>query len=235
MNATEILQELSTLGNENIKRLFSNYGAPEPFFGVKIGDLKKIQKRIKKNHTLSLELYATGNSDAMYLAGLIADENKISKEELRQWARQASWSMISEYTVPWVASESLHGWELGLEWIESPEEQIASTGWSALSSWVSIRPDVMLDIPVLKQLLHRVGDTIHTAPNRVRYMMNNFIIAVGSYVPELTDTAIATAKKVGKVAVDMRGTACKVSAAVDYIGKVQAAGKIGVKRKMARC
>lgn len=30
---------------------------------------KEILKKTKKNHELSLELFATGNSDAMYLAG----------------------------------------------------------------------------------------------------------------------------------------------------------------------
>ena len=55
-----------------------NHGAKEPFFGVKVGDLKKILKKTKKNHELSLELYKTGNSDAMYLAGLMADEKKIT-------------------------------------------------------------------------------------------------------------------------------------------------------------
>jgi hypothetical protein len=39
------------------------HGAPEPIFGVKFGDLK----RVKKDHQLALGLYSTGNSDAMYL------------------------------------------------------------------------------------------------------------------------------------------------------------------------
>ncbi len=57
MTATDILQELQTMGNENTKRIFQNYGAPEPIFGVKVGDLKKIVKRVKKDHDLSLDLY----------------------------------------------------------------------------------------------------------------------------------------------------------------------------------
>ena len=129
-----------------------NHGAKEPFFGVKVQDMKKIQKKVKKNHELSLELYATGNGDAMYLAGLIADEKKISKAELQQWVEEAYWSMISEYAVPWVASESPHGFELGLEWIESDQEHIASAGWSALASWASIRADEDLDIPAYVSL-----------------------------------------------------------------------------------
>ena len=55
----------------------------------------------------------------MYLAGLIADDDKITKEQLNQWADEAYWYMISEYTVPWVAAESRFGMELAMEWIES--------------------------------------------------------------------------------------------------------------------
>ena len=74
--------------------------------------MKKLVKKIKKDHELSLELFATGNSDAMYLAGLIADEDKISKSDLNRWAREAPWYHISEYAVAWVAAESRFGWEL---------------------------------------------------------------------------------------------------------------------------
>ncbi len=232
---TEILQELQSMGSEQTKKTLLRHGAREPFFGVKVGDMKKIVKRVKKNHELSLALYDTGNGDAMYLAGLIADEKKITKQDLQHWAEKAPWYMISEYTVAWVASESPYGWELGLEWIESEKENIASAGWSTLASWVTIRPDNELDLKKLEQLLDRVGKTLHAAPNRVRYVMNGFVIASGASVVPLAEKAIETAKKVGEVHVDMGGTACQVPAAVAYIQKVHDAGRLGHKKKMARC
>ena len=71
MQFQEIMQQLEQFGNETTKRIYKNHGAKEPLFGVKVGGLKKIVKKVKKNHELSLQLYDTGNSDAMYLAGLI--------------------------------------------------------------------------------------------------------------------------------------------------------------------
>jgi hypothetical protein len=65
--------------------------------------------------------------------------------------------------------------------------------------------------------------------------MNGFVIAVGAYVKALTSLALETAAKVGPVEVDMGGTACKVPDAREYIGKIQARGGIGKKRKMAKC
>ena len=235
MNAAEILEQLESLGNEGTKKILMKHGAQEPFFGVKVGDLKPIQKKIKKNHELSLELFDTGNSDAMYLAGLIADEKKISKADLQYWVSKANWYMLSEYTVAWIASESNFGWELGLEWIESENEMIASAGWSTLSNLASIKPDEELDLDKYSSLLDQVGESVHDAQNRVRYTMNGFVIAVGCYIESLTEKSKAIAQKIGKVQVDVGGTACKVPLATDYIQKVIDKNRVGKKRKMARC
>jgi 3-methyladenine DNA glycosylase AlkD len=235
MTAEEIVEQLRRLGSDAYKKTLRNHCIPEPFFGVKIEELKKIQKRIKQDYRLALDLYDTGIYDAMYLAGLIADDAKMTKKDLRQWLAKANSAMLCGYTVPWVAAESQHGRELALEWIESKKEDVAAAGWATLTGLVSIKDDADLDLAELKKLLQRVQKTIHEQPNNVRYAMNGFVIAVGCYVKSLTDLAIQTATKIGHVEVDMGGTACKVPYAPDYIQKVQKRGTIGKKRKTAKC
>ena len=88
MTADEIMIELAAYGDAQTKKTLMTHGAQEPLFGVKVADLKKILKKTKKNHELSLELFATGNSDTMYLAGLMADEKKITKTQLETWAKK---------------------------------------------------------------------------------------------------------------------------------------------------
>jgi hypothetical protein len=65
--------------------------------------------------------------------------------------------------------------------------------------------------------------------------MNGFIIAVGSYVTPLGPEALAAAETIGKVTVNMGGTACKVPLATDTIQKVIGMGRQGKKRKTAMC
>jgi 3-methyladenine DNA glycosylase AlkD len=235
VTATEIVEELKQRGSESIKRVLMKHGAKEPFYGVKIEDLKKIQKRVKTNHQLALELYDTGISDAMYLAGLIADDAQMTKKDLQRWVKQAYWCMLGECTVAWVAAGSPHGRELALRWIDSKQESIAAAGWATLGSLVAIRADDELDLAEIRALLSRVQKTIHDQPNRVRHTMNNFVIAVGCYIKPLTDLAVAAAEKIGTVTVDVGETACKVPYAPDYIQKVRARGTLGKKRKSARC
>jgi 3-methyladenine DNA glycosylase AlkD len=235
MTTKEVLKQLEEYGNEQTKSVLLKHGAKEPFFGVKVQDLKKILKKTKKNHELSLELYATGNSDAMYLACLMADEKQITKEQLEEWVQQAYWYYLSEYAVPWVAAETEYGFELGLKWIKSDKETIASAGWSALASYAAVNADDTLNTEKYSELLDTIEKTIHSAQNRVRYTMNGFVIAVGSYIECLTDKSQEIAGKIGKVKVDVGGTACKVPLATDYIKKVIDKGIIGKKRKAARC
>ncbi len=229
------MKQLAAKGSESTKKVLLKHGVKEPFFGVKIEELKKIQKVIRKDYQLAKDLYATGNADAMYLAGLIADDEKMTKKDLQDWIKKALSTNISGYTVPWVAAEGKHGYELALEWIESKEPDTAAAGWNTLGNIVSLRADADLDIMKIQSLLQRIEKEIHTAPNRVRQCMNGFIIAAGSYITTLTDKAIATANKIGTVTVDMNGTACKVPSAAEYIQKVKARGSIGKKKKTVKC
>jgi 3-methyladenine DNA glycosylase AlkD len=236
MTSQQVLAELKTLGSESVKKIFLKHGAKEPFYGVKIEDLKKLQKKIKENpQQVAMELFASGVSDAQYLAGLVAMGSKMNKKELQTWAESAKWSMISEYSVAWVACENEGAFELALKWIDAKKPDIASSGWCTISSIMATWPDEKLDIPMLKKLLSRVEKEIYAAPNRVRHCMNGFVIAAGSYVKELTALATATGKKIGNVEVDMNGTSCKVPFAPDYIKKVIDKRSLGKKKKTAKC
>jgi 3-methyladenine DNA glycosylase AlkD len=89
MTAAEIIAKIKPLGLESYKKVILKHGVQEPCFGVKIEELKKIQKQIKQDYRLALELYDTGIFDAMYLAGLIADDKRMTKADLNRWLKGA--------------------------------------------------------------------------------------------------------------------------------------------------
>ena len=235
MDVAEIMTGLQANGSESIKKILLKHGVKEPFFGVKVEYLKTIQKKVKKDYRLANDLFATGNADAMYLAGLIADDEKMTKADLQTWVNGAVSNNISEYTVPWVAVGSLYGFDLALEWIDDSREYVAAAGWSVLANMVALKPDNELNIEALRGLLNRVEQTIHSSVNRVCYQMNAFIISAGTYVAALAHDAIAAANKIGTVTVDKNGTACKVPSAVDYIKKARDKGGVVVKKKTVKC
>lgn len=235
MNVEEILHKLEEMGSEQTKQIYKNHGVKEPYFGVKIGDLKKLVKYVKKDHDLALQLFHSGNHDAMYLAGLSVNPKLISKETLQDWAKKAYWYMIAEYTVAQVAAESHYALELAREWMKSGEEMIAVCGWSTYANYLSITPDEKLDLAEIRALLNQVKNTIHDERNRVRYVMNGFVISAGAYVTDLCEEAKLIADSIGKVHVDVGNTACKVPLALDYIEKIEGKNRVGIKRKTCIC
>jgi 3-methyladenine DNA glycosylase AlkD len=234
MTAQEILDEIKPLGNEGYRNILANHGVTGPCFGVKVDELKKIQKRVKMDYRLALDLYDSGVYDAMYLAGLIADDARMTRQDLQRWADNAN-APLAGSTVAWVAAGSPHAMDIARKWIGSPKELVAAAGWATLASLVSIKADAELDISQLKELLQRVQKTIHSAPSAARKQMNNFIIAVGTYVQPLSKFAAQTGEKIGPVTVDVGNTACKIPFAPEYIQKAEKKGAIGRKRKTAKC
>lgn len=235
MTLNETMELLASKGTEQTRKTFKRHGAPEPLFGVNVGDLKPIAKLIKGDQELALQLFATGNSDAMYLAGMVADGAKMKRAELDLWASRATWQMISGTTVPWVAAEHPDAIDIALAWIDSAKENIAVAGWATLSAVVCVRPDSELPMKAFTALLDRVAKTIHASQNRVRYAMNNFVICCGTYVAPAAESAFAKAKEIGPVKVDMGETACQVPDAVSYILKCRRGLPVAPKRKTTRC
>jgi 3-methyladenine DNA glycosylase AlkD len=235
MELNDIMQQLEAIGSEQTRKTWRNHGAKEPMFGVKVGDMKPLVRKIKQNQDLALKLFDTGNADAQYFAGLIANPSVFSKNQLQEWAEKGSWTMVNEYTVAWMAAESPHGWEMGNLWIQSDKENVATSGWATLSNCLALKNDADLNIEEIDGLLELVAAKIHASPNRVSYTMNGFVISVGAYILPLTEKAKMVARKIGKVSVEMGGTACKVPLAFDYIEKIENMGRVGQKKKTVIC
>lgn len=235
MTVSKIMTELKKLGTAQNRKVFGRHGAPENLFGVSVANLKAISKKIKGDQQLACQLYETGNSDAMYLAGIVADGKQMTRKQLNDWANQASWHMLSEYTVPGVAHENPNAPSLALKWIKSKKEGVASAGWNTYAGILATTPDDELDLNEINGLLKEIEKNIDKAQDRVRYTMNGFVISVGTYVKPLLKQAKATAKNIGKVEVDMGDTSCRVPLATECIAKIEDKGRVGKKRKTIKC
>jgi 3-methyladenine DNA glycosylase AlkD len=232
-----VMAELKKKGSEKTRKIYARHGmATREMFGVSIADLKPIAKKLKGQQALACALYETGNVDAMYLAGMVADGAQMTEKQLNDWAEGADGAqMISEYTVAWVAVDHPQALELSKKWIKSKKEHVAAAGWCTYSGLLATKPDNELNLREIEELLATIEKGIHDAPNRARYTMNNFVIAVGTYVKPLLKQAKVSAKKIGTVPVEMGDTACTLRQASEQVQKIEAANRIGKKRKTIRC
>ncbi|MBU3146858.1 DNA alkylation repair protein [Clostridium sp. CF012] len=235
MELNEIMDELKSLGKERTKKIYMSNGAKEPVFGVSISAMKPIFKKIKYNQSLAEQLYETGNYDAMYLAGMIAEPKKMVEEDFNRWIDGAYFYMISDFIVAVTLAETDIAFSVADSWIDSGKELTMSAGWSCYDWLLGTRKDSEFDKDKLLAMLNRVRDTIHNQPNRVKYAMNNFIISVGiSYLP-LHEEAKKIAEELGKVEVFMDKKLYQTNVAIEYIQNGVDKGKLGFKRKHVRC
>lgn len=235
MDVQTVLNELQALGSEQTKKTYKNHGAREPLFGVTIGAMKPLMKKTGKNYDLSMALYATGNYDAAYFAGMIAEPQKMCEADFETWMETAYCSMQADYVVAVTLAEADCSQIVADRWVKSGKELYMSSGWSCYCWLLGVRPDKYFDKDKLQKMLHWVGENIHSQPNSTRYAMNDFVIAVGiSYLP-LHQEALHIAQQIGKVTVDMGKTSCKTPYAPDYINRAVDKGRLGFKRKNVRC
>ncbi|MCM3718319.1 DNA alkylation repair protein [Fictibacillus phosphorivorans] len=235
MNVQEVMQELEALRKERTKKIYISNGAREPLFGVATGQMKPIAKKIKKDQALAEELYATGNYDAMYFAGIIADPKAMTESDFDRWMDDAYFYMLSDYVVAVTLSESDIAQEVADKWIASGEELRMSGGWSCYCWLLGNRPDTEFNPDKIASMLDQVKEKIHDSPERTKSAMNNFIYTVGvSYIP-LHEKALETAEAVGPVEVKREKKKSSFLNAFESIQKDIDKGRIGFKRKYVRC
>jgi len=234
MNRDMVMQELEALGKERTKKIYMSNGAQEPLFGVATGQMKPIKKKTGLNQPLAEQLYATGNYDAMYFAGVIAEPKVMTEADFDRWIDSAYFYMISDYIVAVTLAEADIAQQVADKWIASDEELKRSAGWSCYCWLLGNRKDHEFSVEKMADLLDLAKNTIHDAPERAKYAMNNFIYTVAvSFVP-LHEKAVEIASEVGPVEVQ-KGKKTDYLNASDRIQKAIDKEEIGFKRRHVRC
>ena len=235
MDFETVMQELEDLSKPRMKKIYLSNGAQEPLFGVTTGEMKPMSKKIKKNQSLAEELYATGNYDAMYFAGVISDPKVMTESDFDRWMDAAYFYMLSDFVVAVTLSESDIAQDVADKWIASGQELRMSAGWSCYCWLLGNRSDNEFSESKISNMLDHVKKTIHDAPERTKASMNNFLSTVGISFSSLHEKAIETAMEVGTVEVKRENKKDSTLNAYESIQKQMEKGKIGFKRKYVRC
>jgi len=219
MSLPEVMTVLEKLGTEQTRKTWARHGAKGPMFGVLFGELFKLMKRIDVDHELARDLWATGNVDARNLAMKIADPRVMTPDELDRWAIENPMRMCSLY-VATLAAEGPHARTKVGEWLKSPNERLRALGWTLLGRLSDLDESFPED-----QLVHGVRvieESIHSAPNEVKYDMNRALITMGGRSSALRKAVLSAAKRIGEVTVDHGDTACKTPDVAETVAKMWA-------------
>ncbi len=210
----DVMQELESLGTAQNRKTYSRHGVSDPMFGLSFAHLRRIGKRIKKNHPLALELWDTGNHDARVLATLIADPKAVDAALLNRWVGDLNNYVLTDAFSTMVSKTPL-AQEMAEQWVDSPDEWFGSAGWNLMSHLALT--ETSLPDEYFSPLIETIAHDIHQRQNRVRYSMNNALISIGIRSDLLQAQAIEAAEQIGPVDVDHGQTSCKTPDAAAYI------------------
>lgn len=235
VDAATVISELERLGKERLKKMYMNNGAKEPVFGCATGAMKPLSKQVKINQSLAEALYATGNYDVMYFAGMIAEPNAMSVEDYDRWMDQAYFYMLADNVVSVTLSESDIAQEVADKWIHSGDELRMSAGYSCYCWLLGSRKDHEFETEKIAEMLEEIAEIIHEAPERAKAAMNNFVYTVGVSYKPLHDKAKEIAATIGPVIVKRENKKDQQLAAYESIMKEVEKDRIGFKRRYVRC
>jgi 3-methyladenine DNA glycosylase AlkD len=197
MALNETLKQLQAMGSPKVRAQNVKSGAGEDQFGVSLGDIRALAKKIGTDHSLALSLWKTGNVDAQFLAALLVEPRKLSAKELDRMVRSISFSRVADWLIAYVVRQHPEKEALRRDWMALPSS--AENRWAARAGWdltgerVAKSPEG-LDLPAL---LARIESEMPDAEPEAQWTMNNTLAAIGIHVPKLRKRAIAIGEKLG--------------------------------------
>ena len=193
MTVKEILAQLKSRGDDARRKHNTKAGAPDNQFGVKLGDIRAIAKKIKTDHELGLELWDTGSVEAQLLATLIIKPKSLSAGELDKLTRATTCAQVADWLNSYIVAEHPEKETLREKWMKSKDRWAARAGWHLTASRVNKNADG-LDLPAL---LDRIEKELPKAKPEVQWTMNNTLAAIGINNPKLRKRAIAIGEEIG--------------------------------------
>jgi len=193
MTLPEALKQLEALGNAKVRAQNAKHGAGDNQFGVSLGDIRALAKKIRTDHALALSLWATGNVDAQFLATLLIEPRKLSAEALGQLVQSIAFVRVADWFNAYVVAQHPDKETLRAAWMTAEDRWAARAGWYLTAERVAKNPDG-LDLPAL---LDRVEAEMTDALPEVQWTMNSTLAAIGIHVPRLRKRALALGEKLG--------------------------------------
>ena len=186
----EVIDELRALEEPKIRAVNERHGDDH---GVNLTKLRAVAKRLKADHVLARDLWATGDSAARLLALLVCRPKEFGRDELDGMLRESRTPKVQDWLVGYVVKKSPHAEELRTAWFDDPDPAVAGAGWALTSDRV-VRAPEGLDLPGLLDL---VETQMVAAPDRLQWAMNTCLAQIGIEHPALRERALEIGERLG--------------------------------------
>ncbi|GAB3310716.1 DNA alkylation repair protein [Geodermatophilus aquaeductus] len=168
----EVMAELAALEDPRVRAVNERHGDDH---GINLGRLRAVAKRLKVQHDLARQLWATGDTAARLLAILVCRPKLFGRDELDVMLREARAPKVHDWLVNYVVKKNPHAEALRAAWSADPDPVIASAGWALTTERVAKQPEI-LD---LDALLDVIEAEMRDAPDRLQWAMNHCLAQIG--------------------------------------------------------
>jgi 3-methyladenine DNA glycosylase AlkD len=217
MSFEEVFAQLEAWGSEATRKIYARQGAGENQFGVQMGPLRGLARKLKSDHPLAMQLWATGNVDAMVLATMLMSSDQLSEQEVEEMVRSIFYyRLLDELTYNAVAKMPFAD-SLREKWTSSPQELIGRAGWNLYIARILNKQTEGLHVP---GILSRIEAEMAAAPKRKQDAMNRCLVEIGTRMPDYTERCIAIGEKLGRLDDTPVPRGCVSSYAPEWIAAV---------------
>ncbi len=134
VSATDVIKRLEDKARPDQLEGMARFGiSTKNRLGVSIPELRKVAKELRKNHELALDLWRTKFSDAMILASMIDDSEKLTEQQMEDWVRSFdSWDVCDQVCMNLFDKHAL-AWKKIVEWSKRDEEFVKRAAFSLIA------------------------------------------------------------------------------------------------------
>ena len=193
MTVDEVMTQLEALGDERVRKQNKKQGASDKQFGVRLGEIRKLAKKIRTNQELGMALWATENVDARFLAILLIKTKKLSADEMDRMVRSVHFVRVADWLNSYVVKHHPDHEMLRQGWMTSDDPMAARAGWGLTAGRVVRNPEG-LD---LKGLLDRIESEMGEASETAQWTMNCCLAEIGIHHPAHRKRALAIGEELG--------------------------------------
>jgi 3-methyladenine DNA glycosylase AlkD len=165
------MRELNALEDPKLREANKRLGDDH---GVNLTRLRALAKRLKTEHGLALNLWATGDTAPRLLATLVARPKAFSAAELDQMIRDINSPKLLDWFIVNVVKPGPHADELRQRWKDG-DDLIGRAGWTLTTERVVKKPQG-IDIAAL---LDQIETEMKQAPAQKQWAMNHCLAEIG--------------------------------------------------------
>ena len=211
MTKTEVIALLKENKNERGIANWKKVGSTLKSFGIGLTQLRKLGKKIGRDHKLALQLWKSEIYDARVLGALIDEPKKMTREQVESQVEELHQGMLAHVYCSCDATlaKAPFARELAVDWMDSNDEMRLRCGYLLLYELGKDTKDKALDDKFFSGYVNRIRETIHDQANWVRDAMNGSLLSIGKRNVKLNKTCLKAAKAIGPVHVDYGKNSCE--------------------------